>query len=68
MSVLANSPVLSVSKSGNRFRVSFQIIKPMMAIAATPPATERPIIVPMLTPESLSGFLVADWAADDAGS
>lgn len=53
---------LSSKSSANRFLVNFQITNATIPINATPPATDRPIIVDVLTPLlSLSSPL--PWSA-----
>ena len=42
--------VLSSKSSVNRFRVNFQMTNATMPINATPPATDRPMMVDVLTP------------------
>ena len=51
------------SKSEKRFLVNFQTKKATMPIKATPPATDIPMIEPVLRPELSSGGAVgpADW-------
>jgi hypothetical protein len=49
-----------VSRSEKRFLVTFHMMKATMPITAMPPATESPMMVPVLTPASGSsdGFPV----------
>jgi len=49
------------SKSEKRFLVNFQIKKAMRPMTATPPATERPMIEPVLKPPPLE----SDWGGAD---
>jgi hypothetical protein len=52
---------LPSSKSEKRFLVNFQIKKAMRPMTATPPATDRPMIEPVLKPPPL----VSDWGGAD---
>ena len=51
---------LPSSKSEKRFLVNFQIKKAMRPMTATPPATERPMMVPVL-----KELLVSELEGDD---
>ena len=53
---------LPLSKSEKRFLVNFQIKKAMRPMTATPPATDKPIIEPVLKPPLVSE---GDGGADD---
>ncbi len=59
------------SKSEKRFLVNFHTMKPMIPKSATPPATDRPMIVPVLTPELPPELelpvLLLDALLDEAG-
>lgn len=55
------------SKSAKRFLVNFQIKNEMMAMTATPPATERPIIEPVPRPPELLLLAEEDSVLDALG-
>lgn len=55
------------SKSAKRFLVNFQIKNEMMAMTATPPATERPIMEPVPRPLELLLLAEEDSVLDGLG-